>query len=246
MMDYYHLADNQYKDWVYTGPIGTNTSSSIFYWVKPRGITMVHITAIGAGGGGAAVNTSGTGTAASGGSGGGSGAVTRLTIPAIFLTDSLEITVAGGGSGAAAGGSGGANAGNTFVDCARGQDVEGTRVIQANGGNGGNVGAAGAGSTGGAAGGIGQQTNAVYQALGSWVSVAGQIGGAGVSAAAGSSVTVNGNSTINSGGAAGGGKSAAAANFNGGDITGIGLIPTLVGGTGGGTGGAQNGVGAVS
>ena len=82
MIDYYHLADNQYKDWVYTGPIGTSTSSSIFYWVKPRGITMVHITAIGAGGGGGSGNSS-VNTAASGGSGGGSGAVTRLTIPAI-------------------------------------------------------------------------------------------------------------------------------------------------------------------
>ena len=106
MMDYYHLADNQYKDWVYTGPIGTSTSSSIFFWVKPRGITMVHITAIGAGGGGGTGNSS-VSTAASGGSGGGSGAVTRLTIPAIFLTDSLEITVAGGGTGGT-GGSGGA------------------------------------------------------------------------------------------------------------------------------------------
>jgi hypothetical protein len=117
MIDYYHLADNQYKDQVFTGPIGSNTSSSIFYWVKPRGITMIHITAIGGGGGGGAGNSS-TSTAASGGSGGGAGAITRLTIPAIFLTDSLEITVAGGGSGGTTGG--GTTAGNTFVDCARG------------------------------------------------------------------------------------------------------------------------------
>ena len=238
MIDYYNLADNQYKDSVYTGPIGTNTSSSVFYWIKPRGITMVHITAIGAGGGGGAGNAS-TNTAASGGSGGGSGAVTRLTIPAIFLTDSLEITVAGGGNGGPTGG--GSTAGNTFVDCARGSDVAGTRIIQANGGSGGNVGAAGAASTGGGAGAIGVQTNAVYQALGTWVSVAGQAGGGGVNAAAGTAVSILGNSTINSGGAAGGGKSAANANFNGGAITGFVLIPTLAGGTGGGAGGAENG-----
>ncbi len=90
MIDYYHLADNQYKDQVFIGPIGNNTASSVFYWIKPRGITMIHITAIGAGGGGGSGNSS-VSTAASGGSGGGSGAITRLTIPAIFLTDSLEI-----------------------------------------------------------------------------------------------------------------------------------------------------------
>jgi hypothetical protein len=244
MIDYYNLADNQYKDQVFTGPIGTSTSSSIFFWIKPRGITMIHITAIGGGGGGGAGNSS-AGTAASGGSGGGAGAITRLTIPAIFLPDSLKITVPGGGSGAAAGGSGGNTAGNTFVDCARGSDVAATRIIQANGGQGGNVGVAGGGSTGGAAGGIGLQTNAVYQALGTWVPIAGQIGGAGVNTAAGSAVSVNGSSTTVSGGAAGGGKSAANANFDGGAITGIGLIPTLAGGTGGGAGGTQDGNGGT-
>jgi len=148
MIDYYNLADNQYHNQVYTGPIGTNASLSTFYWVKPRGITMVHITAIGAGGGGASGNQS-TGTAASGGSGGGSGAITRLTIPAILLSESLKVTVGAGGTGGT-GGSGGANGASTYVDIARGDTtVIQTRVVFAAAGSGGNVGLAGGASAGG-------------------------------------------------------------------------------------------------
>jgi hypothetical protein len=241
MIDYYNLADNQYKNQVFTGPIGSNTSSSIFYWVKPRGITMIHITAIGAGGGGGA-GFQGSGSA-SGGSGGGSGAITRLTIPAIFLPDSLEITVAAGGSGGATGG--GSTAGNTFVDCVRGSDVAATRVIQANGGVGGNIGAAGAASVAGGGGAIGAQTNAVYQALGTWVSIAGQAGAGGVNAAAGGSIVVTSSGLPITGGAAGGGKSAADGNFAGGNVGfafGSATLPTISGGTGGATNNGASGV----
>ena len=133
MIDYYDLADNKYKTQIYSGPIGVGATLQIFNWVKPRGITMVNITAIGAGGGGAAGVASTTENAGSGGSGGGSGAITRLTIPAIFISDNLEITVAAGGNGGTTGG--GATAGNTFVDSVRGTDVAATRLIQANGGD---------------------------------------------------------------------------------------------------------------
>ena len=73
----YNLADINYK-------------TAVFYqsgsWIKPQGITMVSITAIGAGGGGGGGATSGFG-----GGGGGSGGITRLTIPEMFITDSLII-----------------------------------------------------------------------------------------------------------------------------------------------------------
>jgi hypothetical protein len=237
MIDYYNLADNQYHTQIYTGPIGAGTTLSTFYWVKPRGITMVHITAIGAGGGGGAGVASVIANAGSGGSGGGSGGITRLTIPAIFISDSLEITVAAGGNGGTTGG--GTTAGNTFVDSVRGTDVAATRLIQANGGAGGSVGTAGGSVSGGGGGSIGALTNGVYQSLGTWVSVAGQQGAtSGVAGAAGVSVTIENTGLPITGGASGGGKVAGGGTSNdGGNVTGFGsAIPTLIGGTSGLTG----------
>ena len=241
MIDYYNLADNQYHNQIY---FGTNLqtglpSPSIYFWVKPRGITMVHITAIGGGGGGGAGVASATSTAGSGGSGGGSGAITRLTIPAIFLPDSLEITVGFGGNGAATGN--GVSGGNTFIDSARGSDVAATRIIQAGGGVSGQGGTAGGGTAGGAGGNIGVLTNGVYQALGTWVSIAGIAGAANTaSGGAGQSTTIVDTGLPITGGASGGGKTAANGNNVGGNVTGFGsAIPTIPGGDAlsGGTGG---------
>ena len=182
MIDYYNLADKTYHTQTYTGTIvtgGTNTvfrTSGTTFWIKPRGVTMVSITAIGGGGGGGS-GFSGAGNA-SGGAGGGSGAITRLTIPAIYLTDSLLLTVGFGGSGGIA--SSGSTGGNTYVDCIGtdiGTNTGQTRVIQANGGSGGALGVAGGASTGGAAGTAVGLTSGVYQSLGVWVSNAGQVGG---------------------------------------------------------------------
>ena len=244
MIDYYNLADNQYHTQIY---FGTNLqtglpSPSIYFWVKPRGITMVHITAIGGGGGGGAGVASATSTAGSGGSGGGSGAITRLTIPAIFLPDSLEITVGFGGNGATAGN--GVSGGNTVIDSARGSDVGATRIILAGGGVSGAGGSAAGGALGGAGGGIGVLTNGVYQALGTWVSVAGQIGASNTaSGGAGQSVTIVDTGLPITGGASGGGKTAANGNNVGGDVIGFGsAIPTIPGGSVIGTIGGTSGV----
>lgn len=70
-------------------------------WIKPNGVTMVHMICVGGGGGGgggqSSVNNKG------GGGGGGSGGISSLMIPAIFLPDRLSILVGfGGGGGAAA------------------------------------------------------------------------------------------------------------------------------------------------
>ena len=236
MIDYYNLADNKYRTQTYTGTIVISGDSNVFiasattFWVKPRGVKMVSITAIGGGGGGGAGNSSAA-TAASGGAGGGSGAITRLTIPAIYLTDSLLLTIGYGGSGGIA--SSGSTGGNTYVDCI-GSNVSTntgqTRVIQANGGRGGNIGLSGLASTGGAAGTAVALTSGVYQSLGVWVSNAGQIGGAGASGAVGASISINNSGLPITGGAAGGGKTAGNANFAGGNITGFQIIPTITGG----------------
>ena len=235
MLDFFNIPNSQQDVQIfYTNGI-TNAWQT---WKKPRKCNYVYIICIGGGGGGAGGRPISSAIPYS--TGGGSGAVTRLTIPAIFLPDSLEITIPAGGNGGATGG--GSTAGNTFVDCVRGSDVAATRVIQANGGVGGNVGVVGAPSIGGGGGTIGAQTNAVYQALGSWVSVAGQAGGNGIPGLAGGTVVINGNSTINSGGAAGGGRNGGAVGQSGGGLSGIGLIPSLNGGTGGTPGSpGQNG-----
>lgn len=70
-------------------------------WIKPRGITMVYMVAIGGGGGGGAGYQR---TAGSAGGGGGSGAcsgVSRLLIPAHFLPDVCYVQVGIGGLGSA-------------------------------------------------------------------------------------------------------------------------------------------------
>ena len=72
MTDNFHLAQKNFVQFIY------NSCN----WQKPRGITMVHIIAIGAGGGGGGGHTAATGSAKSGGGGGASGAVSRLYIPA--------------------------------------------------------------------------------------------------------------------------------------------------------------------
>jgi hypothetical protein len=237
MIDYYHLADNQYHTQIYTGPIGTNSTLNIYYWIKPRGITMIHITAIGAGGGGGAGIASVIANAGSGGSGGGSGSITRLTIPAIFLPDSLRLVVAAGGNGGTTGG--GNTAGNTFVEAARGSAVAATYVLQVNGGSGGTLGTAGGNVGGGGGGGLGAIINGVYQSLGTWVSVAGQSGAnSGNAGNAGLVQTIVDTGLPITGGASGGGKVAGGGTSNaGGNITGFGsAIPTLPGGTSGVTG----------
>lgn len=236
-LDLYNIASNSDRTQIFYGNIGLVTTSTVYHWVKPRGVTMIHITVIGAGGGGGGGASTTNATAGSGGAGGGSGAITRLTIPAILLTDELEIICASGGIGGAAG-TVGNNAGATVVECARSPivGVAANRIIQSNGGNGGNAGTAAGNPTGGAAGGITTIDSSVYQSLGSWNSIAGQVGGAGVSAGSGVTINYGGTTPLapTSAGTAGGGKTAAGGNFVGGSITSTGNTPTILGGVVGG------------
>ena len=158
----YDLADTRYK-------------TAVFYqsgsWVKPKGITMVSITAIGAGGGGGGGDTgASTAVVRSGGSGGGSGAITRLIIPEMFITDSLYVVVGAGGAGGVSGGGTGSNGGSTYVDMTtENRDEIYSRVIVASGGGAG-------GRFGGAGGAAALVTQALYSTLGSWFATAGQTG----------------------------------------------------------------------
>ena len=215
----YNLADINYK-------------TAVFYqsgsWIKPQGITMISITAIGAGGGGAIGTTNTSGNTRSGGGGGGSGGITRLTIPEMFITDSLIINIGTGGAGGLSGPGNGERGGDTSVD----QPVPGngdiyTNVINASGGTGAVGATGGVGATAAAVG------NSLYSNLGIWMALGGQGGGNGTTTD-GTSIVYG--ATIGlpfTSGAGGGGMAAGAiAPTNGGAITGAGFVSTNPGGVG--------------
>jgi hypothetical protein len=208
----YNIADTDYK-------------TAVFYqsdsWIKPQGITMISITAIGAGGGGGGGGPGDAG--GSGGGGGGSGGITRLTIPEMFITDSLIIRVGTGGDKGATGGGTGGNGLPTFVD----QPVPGngdiyTRVITASGGTG------AVGATGGVAATAAAVGDSLYSTLGIWMALGGQGGGNG-SNFDGVSVIYGVTGLPITGGAGGGGTDEAVP-YSGGSITGAGFVSTNTGG----------------
>ena len=225
-MDLFNLTDNQYK---------TQVFYQSGYWVKPRGISMVFITAIGAGGGGGGGTPSATNTASSGGGGGGSAAITRVVLPASVITETLRVNVGTGGSGGGSA-SGGGTGGASYVYLPIGNAAS-TALCFANGGNGGV--STGAGGTAGSAA---APTSAIYLSLGQYGNLGGGNGAAGTSGAGGDSITF-GTSSLGptTPGAAGGGKTALNAGASGGDIIGNVIIPTLSGGNSSGTNG-QNGI----
>lgn len=85
-------------------PIRTNWQT----WVKPKGVTMCFMLAIGGGGGGGGGFSTVTNTSLGGGGGGAAGGVSKLLIPAFFLPDNLFIQVGEGGTA----GQKGANSGS--------------------------------------------------------------------------------------------------------------------------------------
>lgn len=211
----------------------TDYKTAVFYengsWIKPQGITMISITAIGAGGGGGGGVTNTSANARSGGGGGASGGITRLIIPEMFISDSLIINVGTGGAGGASNGGTGGNGGPTFVDMpVPGNTDIYTRVITASGGTG------AVGATGGVAATAAAVGDALYSTLGIWFALGGQGGGNGT--------TTNGTSIVYgatvglpfTSGAGGGGMAAASTTAsNGGDITGVsGFVQTNPGGVG--------------
>jgi hypothetical protein len=156
----YDLADTRYK-------------TSVFYqsgsWTKPLGITMISITAFGAGGGGGGGGTrANTSSTAFGGGGAGGGAMTRLIIPEMFISDSLIINIGIGGAGGASGGGTGGNGGPTFVDMpVRGNGDIYTRIITASGATGA---VANSGTLGGT---VANVADSLYSTLGVWTAIAG-------------------------------------------------------------------------
>ena len=97
---------SQFKSDVQMFFANTNATTQWQQWIKPRGVTMVHMLCIGGGSGGGGGQSA---VANKGGGGGGAGAnITSLIIPSIFLPNTLKIFVGSGGAGGAAGNNGSA------------------------------------------------------------------------------------------------------------------------------------------
>ena len=221
----YDLADTTYK-------------TAVFYqsgtWIKPQGITMISITAIGAGGGGGGGATNTTPNARLGAGGGGSGAITRLIIPEMFISDSLNINVGIGGAGRTGGVPVTASFGtNTYVD----NQVKGngdiyTFVIVASGGTGGGAGTSPGTGAAGNGGGAADVSQSLYSTLGVWTAVAGAPGTAGSTTNASNVVYGSFGLPVTGGGGGGGMGAGAVTASTGGGITGSIFVPTNPGGVG--------------
>jgi hypothetical protein len=188
------------------------------YWTKPLGITMVQFVLIGGGGGGGGGFTGIAGSNRGGGGSGASGSITRMTIPAIFLTDTLRINIGVGGTASTGSGVAGGAGGASSIDMARGNGTAGSLILNATGGGGGGAGTAAGRGTLGAAGANFSALNAVL-GIGVISSNQGQAGVTGGlnTGSAGTDVTFG--ATIGlpiSSGAGGAGVSST--NFNGGIV----------------------------
>lgn len=232
MLDFSHIPTGWASSdiQVYTG-MGTAAGECWQTWQKPRGKKMVTFILVGKGGNGGTGNI-GANSAAAGGGGGGSGGQTIVTMPLFGLPDTIYLTLAGMSST-------GTLASYICVapklTAGAGAPVANDVIAIANGGgNGGNGVASGGGA--GAAGGV---ATAATMPLGFGFAksiLAGQGGIAGGSAVAGANLTLPATGLMVTGGTGGGGLPAAAATgTNGGQITGAGVFPTILGGQGSAT-----------
>jgi hypothetical protein len=98
-------------------------------------------------------------------------------------------------------------------------------------------------SNGGTAGTIFTSTNGILSSLGIVDSIAGQNGSAGQNNVAGSNISII---NITTGGAGGGGTTSSLSSFSGGTVTGIGFVPTVLGGSASGTNAGSGGAGFIS
>ncbi len=96
MLDVNHLSSSTNCDiQVFTGSLGVTT---VYNWMKPRGVTMAYLFAVGgAGGGGGGLKGAGGGRGG-GGSGGYAGYIAMM-LPLFLMPNSLRLEVGGGGAG---------------------------------------------------------------------------------------------------------------------------------------------------
>lgn len=200
----------------------TGSTSTWQTFTKPAGISFVNILAIGGGAGG----SQGTNTAAptSGGGGGGSGAIMSVTYAASYLPDCVFIQVGNGGAGSTSHGTVGSAGGTTYVSI-QPLTTASYLLALANPGN--------PGANFSAAGIAGVVTTTItcpnITSAISYNLLAGVAGGAGATTAANAASLTALSSHVLTGGT-GGGYFTGTVAYNGGDIIGAGIIPTVPGG----------------
>lgn len=111
-----------------------NANNDWIAWDKPDGIKWLHFTIIGGGGGGGRPSP---GQSVTGAAGGTSGALTIIMVPASFLPDLIYIKPGAGGAGATTDTSPGLNGGTSYV-CIR-PSTANSAVVGLAGGGGGSV-----------------------------------------------------------------------------------------------------------
>ena len=100
MLDFNNIPkSSKYSQEIYTVRHDTAATSATGYtWIKPRGVTFIHILCVGGGGGGGA-GFQGAASAAGGGGGGCGGATSFILTPAYWIPDKLHIRLGIGGQG---------------------------------------------------------------------------------------------------------------------------------------------------
>lgn len=201
MLDFNDIPKRQsYTKLIFTDVNSTAASLMGQFWVKPRGITFVHILCVAGGGGGAGGTFAATGNFGGGGGGGGS-AFSVILVPAYQIPDKLNIRIGLGGVGGAVGSAGQAG-GTTKVkfghigvtNSALANDNIDV-ICQVNGASGGSIGTTLAGGAGAFGGNFSGSTGSGPL----WLSSIGTTG-FGHPAASGGFTGVGGNITINSSG----------------------------------------------
>jgi len=234
MIDIFNIPDKSVNSQIFR----TNSSGATGWetWSKPNNVSFVNILCIGggAGGGGGRGNSNNSG---GGGGGGGSSAFSLGVFPASLLPDTLFVQVGKGGTGGLGGivnGNGGIGGSGEHSYVSVIPSTATTAVLIKNGDTAPTGGGGGTSSLTGSAGAAGTiwvyYTSFIFPQLGQVFPVAGQAGVIGGSSAGGIGTSVTLTIPL-SGGAGGGGNSAGGATANGGNITGTGIIPTVIGGT---------------
>lgn len=228
-MDVFNFPNTQNNNFIFFANGGITSWQT---WSKPRNCKFVSIFAISGGGGGGGGRASSTIINAAGGGGGGASGTSLGIFPANSLPDTLYIQVGIGGAGGASQLAG--NTGNVTYVSAQ-PNTTTINIIIAGSATAVAAGISGsAGGTGGAAPTAFVKTSTgLLGASGIITSTAGWAGVNGGTASSGTTILVSG---VTTGGAGGGGNNAASVDAVGGNISSIGVVPTIFGGSSGLTG----------
>lgn len=212
-----------------------------FIYTRPAGAKMLFALGVAAGGGGGGGFSRTAGSAGGGGGGGCNGHITRILVPWDMIPNTLLCFVATGSAGGAASTNGASITGTTAISIRSPVGATGgiSNLLSCNAGSPGTAGTGAAAGGGGAVGSAHNNTNM------DWIATWGQfLSNTGTNATAGGAhtgavgVNVSFAGTIPLSGGAGGGGSTAA-DFAGGNITGAGPVPTILGGQNAGDPGAD-------